>query len=133
MHDQSQQFEPISFFKSPGPFEHGVFLDLNEQIERVFRDTLLSEESGRRTKMLAKYPEFRIALVAMRSGSRWDDHKTPARIFVQVVRGRIRFSTPDSTFELGTGQLLALNPGVLHSVDCREDSAFLLTLSDARQ
>ena len=81
--------------------------------------------------MLVKYAEFRIALVTMKAGSRWDDHKTPARIFVHVLRGRIRFHTPGGTFALASGQLLALDPGVVHSVDSVEDSAFLLTLSDA--
>lgn len=107
-----------------------MFLDLNQQVDRIFNDSSVKDESGRKTKMLAKYAEFRIALVTMRSGSRWDDHKTPARIFVQVLRGQIRFHTLGRTFELACGQLLTLDPGIVHSVDAVEDSAFLLTLSD---
>lgn len=116
--------------RSTGPFTSGFFIDLNEQIDRIFGDSSLNDESGRKTKMLVKYEEFRIALVTMRSGSQWSDHKTPARISVQVLRGQIHFNIPDGTFNLTRGQMLTLDPGVVHSVDSVEDSAFLLTLSD---
>lgn len=130
MREQPQDSVPDSPFRSPAPFESGVFLDLNQQVDRIFNDSSVKDESGRKTKMLVKYAEFRIALVTMRSGSRWDDHKTPARIFVQLLRGQIRFHTSGRTFELACGQLLTLDPGIVHSVDAVEDSAFLLTLSD---
>jgi quercetin dioxygenase-like cupin family protein len=130
MREQSQHLERGSSSNSAGPFNSGVFFDLNEQMERVFRDSSAKEESGRKTKMLVKYPEFRIALVTMRAGTRWNDHKTPARIFVQVLRGRIHFHTPGGTFELVTAHLITLDPEIVHSVDALEDSGFLLTLSD---
>jgi len=82
--------------------------------------------------MLVKYPEFRILLVIMRALSRWDDHKTNARIVINVLHGHIQFHTPNGTFDVRPGQLLALDPGIVHSVDAPEESAFLLTLSDPR-
>lgn len=114
----------------PGPFEGGLFIDLKDQMSRLFSDISMTDEAGRKTKMLVKYPEFRIALVTMRAGSRWDDHKTPARISVQVLRGHIQFRVAGAKFDLAAGQLITLHPGVVHSVDSVEDSAFLLTLSD---
>ena len=130
MQDDSKQIESASG-KTSHLFDCGVFIDLNEEIARLFSSASVKEESGRNSKMLAKFPEFRIVLVTMRAKSRWDDHKTPSRIFVQVLRGKIQFHTPGRTFQVGCGQLLALDPGILHSVDCKEDSAFLLTLSGA--
>ena len=108
-----------------------MFVDLNDQINRLFSDALVKDEAGRKTKMLVKYPEFRIVLVTMRAGARWNDHKTRARISVQVLRGRIQFRVPNATFELQAGRLLTLDPGILHCVDAAEDSAFVLMLSDA--
>ena len=114
----------------PGAFEYGLFVDLNDQIDRLFNDTSVKDEAGRKTKMLVKYPEFRVVLVTMRAATRWNDHKTQARISVQVLRGRIQFHVANATFDLRAGQLLTLDPGVIHSVDSAVDSAFLLTLSD---
>ena len=117
-------------FKIPDVFEYGVFVDLNDEIERLFTETSVKDEAGRKTKMLVKYPEFRVVLVTMRAATRWNDHKTQARISVQVLRGRIQFHVANATFDLRAGQLLTLDPGVIHSVDSAVDSAFLLTLSD---
>ena len=95
----------------------------------MFDDTSVKEEAGRKSKMLVKYRDFRIVLVTMRAGSRWNEHQTPSRIVVQVLRGSILFSAPHAAFKLRTGQLLTLDPGTVHTVDSTEDSAFLLTLS----
>jgi quercetin dioxygenase-like cupin family protein len=127
------QLEPGPLSKFTGAFNSGFCIDLEQQIDQIFADSSGEDDSGRKTKMLVKYDEFRIALVAMRSGSQWSDHKTPARISVQVLRGQIRFTTPDNAFELASGDLLTLDPGVVHSVKADADSAFLLTLSDPRR
>jgi quercetin dioxygenase-like cupin family protein len=103
-------------------------IDLNQEITRLQAEAS-SEESGRKSKMLVKHAEFRIVLITMRTGSRWEDHKTNARISLHVLRGDIRFHTENDAFDLRPGQLITLAPGVVHSVDAVEESAFLLTLS----
>ena len=115
----------MKFSKDEPGFEHGSTFDLNKEVE----SDELKEDLGRRSKMLAKYPEFKIVLITMNAGSRWDDHKTNSRISVQVLRGQIRFHTPNKSFELCPGQLIILDPAVLHSVDALEKSAFVLTLA----
>lgn len=123
--------ELVSSSVSRDSFEYGNLLDLNREIAQLQSDTSFKEDAGRRSKMLVKCPEFRLVLITMKPGARWNDHKTNSRIFVQVLRGRLRFHTPNAAFELGIGQLITLDPGILHSVDSLEESAFLLTLSSA--
>ena len=106
-------------------------VDLNWEIARLQSEA--NSESGRKSKMLVKHPEFRIVLITMRAGSRWEDHKTSVRICLHVLRGDIRFHTANGAFDLRPGQLLTLPPSVVHSVDALEESAFLLTLSSANQ
>jgi quercetin dioxygenase-like cupin family protein len=107
-------------------------VDLNQEITRLQAEAS-SEESSRKSKMLVKHPEFRIVLITMRPGSRWEDHKTNARISLHVLRGDIRFHTPTGAVDLRPGQLLTLAPDITHSVDALEESAFLLTLSSANK
>ncbi|HET9790009.1 MAG TPA: hypothetical protein VFR08_01780 [Candidatus Angelobacter sp.] len=106
-----------------------TLVDWNAEIVRLRKDASIREEAGHRTKMLMKHPEFRIALITMTSGSRWAEHKTNSRIAVQPLQGHIRFLTPDGNFDLREGQVLTLDPGIPHSVESLEESAFLLTLS----
>jgi quercetin dioxygenase-like cupin family protein len=129
MREQSQIVSSARY--GPDSGQGSAFIDFDREIARLRADTSVKEVSGRRTRMLAKYAEFRIVLITMNAGSKWDDHKTNSRISVQVLRGEIRFHTMNNAFELCPGQLLALDPGVLHSVDSPQESAFLLTLSDA--
>jgi quercetin dioxygenase-like cupin family protein len=129
---QQSQTAPSPFPpRTSGPFDNGAFIDLSVEIAQLWADASIKEEAGRKSKMLARYPEFRTVLITMKDRSTWGDHKTSSRISVQVLRGHIRFHTPNSTFELYAGQPLALDPGILHSVDSPEESAFLLTLSSA--
>ena len=107
-------------------------VDLNQEIARLQAEAS-SEESGRKSKMLVKHAEFRIVLIAMRAGSRWEDHKTNSRISLHVLHGDIRFRTSNGAFDLRPGQLLTLAPSIVHSVDALEESAFILTLSSTSQ
>lgn len=130
MREESGENEQKAPPPTNGALDCGMTVDLNEQIDQLFSDASSKDEAGRKSKMLAKYPEFRIVLVAMKAASRWNDHKTPARICVQVLRGHIQFHVSNATLDLRAGQMLALDPGLVHSVDSLADSAFLLTLSD---
>lgn len=112
----------------------GMLFDLNAEVARVEdAEGRAKQSASRTTSMLVKYPGLRIALITMRAGTTWDDHKTDARISVQPLRGQIRFTSPDSTVNLSAGQLLILDPGVPHAVEAIEESAFLLTLAPPHQ
>lgn len=114
--------------------DHGVLFDLNAEAASLdAQESRPKQNEPRKTSMLVKHPELRIALVTMLAGTTWDDHKTDARISVQPLRGQIKFKTSGSTVDLSAGQLLILDPGVPHSVEAVEESAFLLTLAPPHQ
>jgi quercetin dioxygenase-like cupin family protein len=58
-----------------------------------------------------------------------DEHRAAGPITLQVVRGRVRFATADRTVDLSAGMLLALDAGIVHSVEALDDSVSLLTLN----
>lgn len=102
-------------------------LDLDREIQQ-----LRSEErwqSGHTAKTLAKYPDFRVVLIVMKSGGRLEKHRTEGRISVQTLEGRIRFSTAERSVELVPGQMLTLEHDIPHDVEGMMDSAFLLTIA----
>jgi quercetin dioxygenase-like cupin family protein len=102
-------------------------LDLNHEIKQ-----LRSEErwqSGHTAKTLAKYSDFRVVLIVMKTGGRLEKHRTAGQISVHTLDGRIRFSTAKQSVELATGQMLTLEQDILHDVEGIVDSAFLLTIA----
>ena len=86
-------------------------------------------QSGHTAKTLAKYADFRVVLIVMRSGGRLEKHRTEGRISVQPLEGRIRFSTAERSAELAPGQMLTLEHDIPHDVEGMVDSAFLLTIA----
>ena len=128
-HNDAQSVEAKPDLSNTRKLEAVTLVDLDQETVRLRKDASTREEAGHRTKMLVKHPEFRIVLITMNPGSRWAEHKTNSRIAVQPLQGHIRFLTPDGNFELREGQLLTLDPGIPHSVESLEESAFLLTLS----
>ena len=104
--------------------------DFHQELEELRREDSWERETGRSSKTLAKYPDFRIVLVLMKSGTHMNDHKADARISIQALRGKILLHVPDQkSIELSAGQLLALDCGMHHDVEALEESAFLLTVA----
>ncbi|HXU72289.1 MAG TPA: cupin domain-containing protein [Polyangia bacterium] len=87
---------------------------------------------GHNARTLVKFPDLRVVVVAMRAGSRLHEHRTAARITIQVLVGRIRLHIGEATVELGFGDLLSLDRGLAHDVEAVDESAFVLTLTSPR-
>ena len=104
--------------------------DLQQELRELRREDSWGRETGRSSKILAKYPDFRIVLVLMKAATHMNEHRAEARISTQALVGRIRLHLPErQPLELSAGQLLALDCGMPHDVEALEESAFLLTVS----
>jgi quercetin dioxygenase-like cupin family protein len=86
-------------------------------------------QSGHTAKTLAKYPDFRVVLVVMKTGGRLEKHRTEGRISVHALAGSINFSTAEQSVQISAGQMLTLEREIPHDVEAITDSAFLLTIA----
>ena len=102
-------------------------LDLNREIQDLRAEARW--QSGHTAKTIAKYPDFRVVLIAMNAGGRMEKHQTAGRISVHALQGRIRFQTAERSTDLIAGQLLTLESNIRHDVEAITDSAFLLTIA----
>lgn len=101
--------------------------NLDGEIDQLHGETAWS--TGHNAKTLAKYDDFRIVLTVLRGGAHIPEHHTEGRISIQTVRGHIQVRAEGRTFDLPVGAVLALDRGVRHDVEARQDSAFLLTIA----
>ena len=102
-------------------------LNLARELEQL--DWAAEWRNGQQTKMLAKYPDLRIVLIALKAHAQLAEHQAPARISIQPLRGRIHVRAAGRAFDLPAGSLLTLERGLRHSVEAIDDSAFLLTIA----
>jgi quercetin dioxygenase-like cupin family protein len=87
------------------------------------------ESSDRNAITLLKEGDLRLTLTRLKSGARMDEHRTDGVSCVQVLEGRLRVVIAGETYELGTGEVIALGRWVPHEVTALADAAFLLTIA----
>jgi quercetin dioxygenase-like cupin family protein len=105
-----------------------IDVNLSAEVARLRTEEAWSK-SGRNSKTLAKYPDFRIVLVALKAGLALERHKAGARISIQALSGRLRLKMSERMVDLPAGHLLTLDRDLEHDVEAIEDGAFLLTVS----
>ena len=74
---------------------------------------------------------MRQTVVALREGAEMAEHESPGEATLLVIRGRVRLSAGDVSWEPRTGDLLVI-PNSRHDLVALEDSAVLLTVAVAR-
>lgn len=113
----------------PGLAESLLQIDLERELQQLRQHDSWQRETGRSSKTLAKYPDFRIVLILMKSGTRMRQHKAEGRVSIQQLKGQVCVHLNRRKVNMSAGHLLVLDCGVLHDVEALEESAMLLTIS----
>lgn len=118
-------FEP-SDVRLEGPF---VESDVPREVAALRREPGWKTD-GHAGRTLAKYPDLRVVLEAMRRGQHLPIHETAERMTLQLIDGRIRIRLHGGeTKELRAGSFVAIDPSRVHEIESLEECAFLLTLA----
>ena len=114
----------------PGLAEPLLQIDMEQELQQLRQEDSWHRGTGRSSKTLAKYPDFRIVLILMKGGTRMRQHRAEGRISIQQLKGRVRMHlAAHRKVDVSAGHLLVLDCGVLHDVEALEESALLLTIS----
>lgn len=99
---------------------------VEESIDLV--EKAAASSSGRAAKTLVKNGPLRVTLVATRKGTMTRRHHVAGPVTVQILRGRVRITTPRGREDLRVGSIMTMSAGVQHSHTALSDSVLLLTL-----
>ena len=108
-----------------GP-EHRI--DLAASLQTLRREAPGADEKHRQITVFHKGP-LRMVLFAFAAGGGLPSHRAPGSVVIQTLRGRIQVKTLQESYELATGQILMLDPEVVHDVSASEESDMLLTIA----
>ncbi|WNW01764.1 AraC family ligand binding domain-containing protein [Tenacibaculum sp. HL-MS23] len=67
--------------------------------------------------------------IVFKKGQIMKDHQAPFAIIVQVLKGCIDFGLEGEVKQLNTGDLISLEPKIIHNLTAVEESVVRLTLS----
>ena len=65
-------------------------IDFEQELEQLRQADSWQRKTGRSSKTLAKYPDFRIVLILMKSGTRMQQHRAEGRVSIQQLKGQLR-------------------------------------------
>ncbi|RYY16072.1 MAG: hypothetical protein EOO04_27565 [Chitinophagaceae bacterium] len=105
-----------------------VQMDLNHSIVKLKEESTWTD-SDRNSITLFKSDTLRIVLLGLHQNAELKTHKANGMISVQVLEGKINFTTLESVVSLERGQMIALHENIAHSVVAVTDTFFLLTMA----
>lgn len=103
-------------------------MDLNRFIDQIKKEITWAD-SDRNSITIFKSETMRIVLIGMHENAELKAHKANGVISVQVLEGKINFTTEDQSSVLEKGQMLALQENIIHSTKALTESFILLTLA----
>ena len=106
-----------------------VTINLGMFIKQI-REEEQWKKSDRNAITIFKSLVMRMVLIALHKDAEMVKHEAKGMINIQVLEGEIEFTTADQTINLTSGQILILHEGIEHSVYARQETAFLLTLTN---
>jgi quercetin dioxygenase-like cupin family protein len=108
-----------------------VTIDLPSFIKQV-KSEKSWKKNDRNSITVFKTNGKRIVLLALHKGAEMIKHTAKGIISVQILKGKILFTTDEQSIELGKGQMLVLHEGIPHSLVAIKKAIFLLTLTTAQ-
>lgn len=81
-----------------------------------------------RTTAILKAEQLELVRLVLAQGKTFPEHQVQGEITVLCLEGRLAFSNPEGTVELGPMDLIHLQRGVPHALTALVDSSALLTI-----
>ena len=107
---------------------HEHRIDLAAALASLEDEDHESTERHRQITVFHKGP-LRIVLFSFDAGAGLPSHRAPGFVVIHTLRGRITVKTLNDSHDLPAGQLVMLDPEVVHDVTAVESSDMLLTIS----
>jgi quercetin dioxygenase-like cupin family protein len=102
--------------------------DLPGEADRLRAETAY-RDGDRNAKTLVKEGAFRLVLVALRSGARFDEDDQRGSLALQVLEGRVTLRVGEEATELGAGEVAVVSPDHPWRAVALSDGLLLMQLS----
>lgn len=85
------------------------------------------QKNDRASMSVVKNDDLSVTLLMLKPGAHLKEHTARKAVSVQVLHGRVRFSSGSTAHELGAGMLAMVQGTVPHAVEAIEESTLLVT------
>ena len=102
--------------------------DFAEETEGLRRERPY-QEHDRNAKTLVKSDAFRVVLVVLKAGARFDEDDPRGHVSMLVRQGGVSLAVGDERTKVGTGQIAAISAGHARSAVADQESVVVLHFS----
>ncbi len=117
-----QRPHPAERFAAP---EH--LLDLHK-IAAELRKEPLSAHRGHRQMTIYHHEPIAVVLFVFEKDGQLTDHQANGVVTIHLIEGMVQVTTAAQTYDLSAANMVALAPGVRHSLLAKQPSIMLLTV-----
>ncbi len=103
-----------------------VFVDIPSFIEQVKQEKAW-EKSDRNGITVFKSDNLTVVITALQASAEIRENSVDGLLTLQVIKGEARVTMPDGDMTMTDNQMLAIHPGLVHSVLAITDTVFLLS------
>lgn len=86
---------------------------------------------GHVAKTVVHSRDLRVVVMVFARGAKLPRHHAKGSLLIQAIDGRVVVGLLESTFDLGPGGMLTIEPDIAHTLVAIEDSALMLTIGHA--
>lgn len=80
------------------------------------------------SKVVHRDDRLDVTVFAFDAGEGLSEHAASRHAIVEIVRGRLRFTADDTTYDAGPGFWLSMASGTAHALTAEEPTVMVLTL-----
>ncbi len=110
-------------------FEGTAALVCLDEITRELIDVANTRENGRAQRTLYRHESVTIAMFAFRDRAALPAHAANAVVTIHCLQGRVEVTADDRNFDLVTGNLVRMEPKVVHTVRAASPAAIIVHIA----
>ncbi len=103
-------------------------IDISSFLKQIKKDNSW-KDNDRNALTILKTSSMRIVLYAIRKGAEMIKQKKDGKITVQVLEGKMLFTSGGQSVKLGKSQMLVLDESAAYSLQAKRKTFFLLTFT----
>ena len=103
-----------------------VFIDIPAFVSQL-KDEKAWDKNDRNGITVFKSDNMTIVITALQKKAEIKNNSVDGFLSVHILKGKVRFTTPDGDIDANKNKMIAFHPGVCHSIRAKSNAVLLIT------
>ena len=103
-----------------------VFIDIPAFVSQL-KDEKAWDKNDRNGITVFKSDNMTIVITALQKKAEIKNNSVDGFLSVHILKGKVRFTTPDGDIDANKNKMIAFHPGICHSIRAKSNAVLLIT------